>query len=86
MGELGKWVTMSPQRVRGITESKEDIQIHIHVAERETVLFSYLNRSMLVHVSCYGAKYRYRYISVAAAGCFPEMGINYWPKFSPNVH
>lgn len=54
LGELNKWVPMSPQRVRDISLIGDDIQLHLMgaVGEKVTMTFGDPVSKTWVHISC----------------------------------
>lgn len=52
LGELSKWVPVSPMRVTRMTLSSEDVQVFLSGAPGEAVEFSYLADTKMTRVNC----------------------------------
>ncbi len=69
LGELGKFVPMSPQRVTGITIDQEDVHIRLGGGVRERLTFTYIWDNKTYQATCVIGESGTALIKIAEGQC-----------------
>ncbi len=72
LGEISKWIAMSPQRVTKISFNHEDFNVFLQGASGETVVFYYVHKSKADSLKCVLSKDGTAWISLADKKCYAD--------------